>query len=169
MNGISSRFQAIAVATASPLLLAAQLALASSGTVSGAGTLAARASIDVSIEIPRVMQMRLLGHPYFLDITAEDIARGSIRVSGPSIDILANDRFGFTLRAEIVNALFPVVRITGLPSALVVTKEVATMRMPSMVGRGKPRPLAVEYELQLAADAAPGRYPWPVAITIQGP
>jgi hypothetical protein len=169
MNAMPSRFRAFAAAAALPWLLATQPSAASSVTVSGPGALAARAYVDVSVVVPRVMQMRLLGHPFFLDITAEDIARGSVKVSGSSIDLIANDRFGFTLRAELVNALFSTVRITGLPQPLLVTRGAAAVQMPSMVGRRKPQPLVVEYELQLAADAAPGRYPWPVALTIQGP
>src|SRR5471030_1246842 len=68
----------------------AQLAFAGSDVVSGAGALAARASIDMAISIPRVMQMRLIAHPAALDVTAEDIVRGSITVSGSSIDLLVN-------------------------------------------------------------------------------
>src|SRR5476651_2861845 len=75
----------------------AQFAFAASDTISGsgAGTLAARASIDVAISIPRVLQMRLIGHPAALEVTAEDIARGSITVNGPSIDLVVNDRAGY--------------------------------------------------------------------------
>src|SRR5258708_2854565 len=87
----------------------AQLAFAGSDAVSGAGALAARASIDVAISVPRVMQMRLIGHPVALDITAEDVARGSISVSGPSIDLVVNDRAGYNLRAELVSAVFTAV------------------------------------------------------------
>lgn len=147
----------------------AQWAFAASETASGAGSIAARASIDVSINVPRVMQMRLLGHPAALDITAEDVARGSITVNGATIDLLVNDRSGYNLRAELLNAVFTAVRVSGLPAAVQAVGGAAVVRMPTMVGRPRPQPMAVAYELQLAADAQPGRYAWPVALSLQEP
>jgi hypothetical protein len=147
----------------------AQLAFAASDTISGAGALTARASIDVAISIPRVMQMRLIGHPAALEVTAEDIARGSITVNGPSIDLVVNDRAGYDLRAELVNAVFTAVRIAGLPATVQAGSAPAIVRMPSMTGRPRPQPMPVAYELQLAADALPGRYSWPVALSLQQP
>ena len=147
----------------------AQFSFAASDTVSGAGTLAAHASIDVAISIPRVMQMRLIGHPAALEVTAEDIARGSITVNGPSIDLVVNDRSGYDLRAELVNAVFTAVRIAGLPAPMQASGAPAIVRMPSMTGRPRSQPMPVAYELQLAADALPGRYIWPVALSLQQP
>jgi hypothetical protein len=149
----------------------AQLALGASDADAGSGTgaRAARASIDIAIAIPRVMQMRLLSHPAAIDVTAEDIARGSITVSGPSIDLVVNDRAGYNLRAELVNAIFIAVRIAGLPANVQAWSAPAVVRMPSMVGRARPQPMPVAYELQLASDAAPGRYSWPVALSLQEP
>ena len=149
--------------------LAARPLYAASEALSGAGPLTAKASIDFAVKIPRVMQMRLLGHPDALEITADDIARGSIVVSGPRLDLLVNDRLGYVLRAELVNAVFSAARIVGLPSVLTATAAGASVRMASMVGRPKPQPVSVQYELMLAADAVPGRYSWPVALTLQEP
>jgi hypothetical protein len=147
----------------------AQFAFAGSDVVSGAGALAARASIDIAISIPRVMQMRLIAHPAALDVTAEDIARGSITVNGSSIDLLVNDRGGYNLRAELVNAVFTAVRIAGLPAPVQASGAPAVVHMPSMTGRPRPLPMPVAYELQLASDALPGHYNWPVALSLQEP
>ena len=147
----------------------AQLAFGASEQALGNGALAARAAIDIAINVPKVMQMRLLGHPAALDVSAEDIARGSITVSGPSIDLLVNDRSGYNLRAELVNAVFTAVRIAGLPATVQASSAPAIVRMPSMVGRPKPQPMPVAYELRLASDAQPGRYAWPVALSLQEP
>lgn len=155
------------VAIAAGLFLSAPLAVASSDAVSGAATLSARASVDISITVPRVMQMRLIAHPAVLEVTAEDVAAGKVTVSGPSVDLLVNDRLGYVVRAEIMNAAFAAVRIAGLPAPLVATGAVASANMPSMVGRAKPQPYPVSYELQLASDAVPGRYSWPVALSLQ--
>jgi hypothetical protein len=171
MKAISTQFgfKAFVAAHGLPLLIGAQLACASSAAVTGNASLEARAAIDVSIVVPKVIQMRLLGHPAALDITAEDIARGEVTVTGPSLDLLVNDRLGYVLRAEILSAIFTAVRISGLASPVVVTGDAALLRMPSMVGRAKPAPVPVEYRLQLAAGIVPGRYAWPVSLTIQEP
>ena len=150
-------------------VLAGRPLYAASDAVAGPGAIAAKASVDFSISVPRVMQMRLLGHPASVDITPEDIARGSITVSGPRLDLLVNDRLGFVLRAELVSAMFSAARIVGLSSPVTATAAGATLRMASMVGRPKPQPIAVDYELTLAADAVPGRYSWPVALSLQEP
>ncbi len=154
-------------AIAAGLILPAPFAIAASGAGSGAGALSARASIDVSITIPRVMQMRLIAHPAVLEVTADDVAAGKVTVSGPSVDLLVNDRLGYVVRAEIVSTAFAAVRIAGLPAPIVATRAVATASMPSMVGRAKPQPYPVSYELQLANDTVPGRYSWPVALSLQ--
>ena len=150
-------------------LAARPLYAASEAATGGAGALAARASIDFSLSVPRVMQLRLLGHPAALDVTAEDIARGSITVSGPQLDLLVNDRLGFVLRARVVNTVFTAAKIAGLAMPLTATVAGASLPMAPMVGRPRPQPVAVEYELQLAADAVPGRYSWPVALSLQEP
>ena len=169
MSGDRALRRALHKASIALVVLSAQPLFAASDTLSGTGSLAARAAIDVSLTVPRVMQMRLLSHPAALDVTPEDIARGSITVSGPHLDLLVNDRLGFLLRAEVVNAVFTAAKIVGLPSPLTATSAGATLRMASMVGRPKPQPVAVDYELQLASDAVPGRYAWPVALTLQEP
>jgi hypothetical protein len=163
-------FSALVTASGVALGMGVQDARASSELVSGnAARVTARAALDMKVSVPKVMQMRLLGHPQMLDITADDIARGEIIVKGPSLDMLVNDRFGYVLRAEIMNAIFTAVRITGLPAAVTVTRDAALLRMPTMVGRARPAPVPVEYRLQLAADTVPGQYAWPVSLTIQEP
>ena len=113
------------------------------------------------------MQMRLIAHPSVLEVTAEDVAAGKVTITGPSVDLHVNDRFGYVVRAEIVNAAFAALRISGLPAPIVATGPVAIANMPSMVGRAKPQPYPVSYELQLSSDAVPGRYSWPVALSLQ--
>jgi hypothetical protein len=140
---------------------------ASSVGGAGAGGVSARASIDFQVNVPRVMQMRLAAHPTSVFVTAEDIARGSIKVSGPTVDLLVNDRFGFSIRADLAMGAFSAVKISGLSSPVVATQSGATIRMSSMVGRPKPAPMPVEYELQLAPGAQPGQYAWPVTLSLQ--
>jgi hypothetical protein len=150
------------------LLATAGGAHASSLVATGSGPQTARASIDVSVTVPRVMRLLLLDHPATIAVSAEDVARGFVRVSGPRIDLLVNDRQGYAMRAELTGAAFTEARIAGLPAAVTATREGVLAQMPTMVGRSRPQPFAVVYELKLSPDAAPGQHAWPVALTLAG-
>lgn len=149
------------------LVAAAPAAMAASSVAMGGGALSARAAIDFQVNVPRVMQMKLLAHPNAIDISADDIARGSIKVSGAAVDLLVNDRNGYAIRADLAMGAFTAVKVSGLPAPLVATQAGGLAQMPSMVGKPKPAPMAVEYELQLAPDAQPGHYAWPVTLSLQ--
>jgi hypothetical protein len=141
-------------------------AWAASEVARGNGGLSAKAAIDFTIVVPRVMRMQLLAHPATIAVGPEDIARGSIKVSGAHLDLLVNDRLGYAIHAEVVHPAFSAARITGLSSAAVATSAGAVIPMPSMVGKPRPAPMPVEYELQLSPDAQPGTYAWPVSLSL---
>jgi len=140
---------------------------AASSFVTGGGS--ASASLDFSLAVPRVLQLRELSRPASLDISADDVARGKVVVGGAMLDLLANDPAGYVIRARLVGAVFTAASIVGLPGPLVATPDSATLRMATMVGRPRPAPVPVQYELQLAPDASPGHYAWPVALTLENP
>ena len=148
-------------------IAAAPAAFGASSVSIGGGGPSARAAIDFSVAVPRVMQLKLLAQPAAIDVTADDIARGSIRVSGAAVDVLVNDRNGYAIRADLATGAFTAVKISGLPSPLVATQSGGVAQMPSMVGKPRPAPMSVEYELQLAPDAQPGHYAWPVTLSLQ--
>lgn len=143
-------------------------ARAESHTATGAGPRAARAALGVSVNVPRVIRLLLLSHPATIAVSAEDVARGSVTVSGPRIDLLVNDRQGFLLRTELTGTAFTLATIAGLPAVVTATAEATVAAMPSMTGKPRSSPYAVVYELRLASDTAPGLHPWPVALTLAG-
>lgn len=144
-------------------------ARAASDVAIGSGASRVSAPLDFSINVPHVMQLRLLGQPAAIDVTADDIARGSITVSGAQLDLLVNDRDGYVIRAQVGNPMFSAAKVLGLPGDLVAGAQSATLRMASMVGRAKPAPMPVSYELQIAPGATPGRYGWPVLLSLEHP
>ena len=139
---------------------------AASQVATGSGPLAAKAAVDFAVTVPRVMRMQLLDHPPTVSVTPEDIARGYVRVSGPRVDLLVNDRQGYSVRAEIMGTAFTEARISGLPGAIVATREAALAQMPTMVGRARPQPFNVVYELKLSPGATAGQHAWPVGLTL---
>ena len=153
---------------AAALLAASPFAHAASDVAMGAGAMRASA-LDFTISVPHVMQLKVLGQPAALQLTADDIARGSITVSGAQLDVVVNDRDGYVIRAQLANPIFTAAKVLGLPGALGAGEGATTLRMASMVGRPRPAPMPVSYELQLAPGAAPGQYGWPVALSLEHP
>ena len=167
MDGLRHRYLKRAL-VAGALLAATSTPYASSQVASGAGPLAARAHVDISVTVPRVMRLLLLDHPAWIPVSAEDVARGYVTVSGPRIDLLVNDRQGYAVRAELHGTAFTAARVSGLPAAVTATRGSTLAQMPTMVGRARPQPYRVTYELELAKDAVAGQHPWPVALTLAG-
>ena len=155
------------------LAVAAGLATGQAWSASALGggreALKASASIDFAVTVPRVLTLRLLDHPPFIDVSEEDVARGNVRVTGARLEVVVNDPAGYAIRAELSGPAFDAVRIGGLSSERLVGSQGATIAMPSMVGRARPRPMHVSYELRLAPGAKPGRYHWPVVLSLQQP
>lgn len=156
--------QSVLVAT-----IATPLAVRAASDIARSAAPSVHAAIDVSIVIPTVMQLKQLAHPATLDISTDDIARGRVTITGTQLDLLVNDPVGYVIRARVVNAMFSAVSIAGLPQPLVASSLSATLRMASMVGRPRPAPVPVQYELALSPSATPGRYSWPVALTLEKP
>jgi hypothetical protein len=164
----SAAFRIAACATGVLCLGEPGAAGASASLEAGPAVPAASARIDLAVKVPRVIRIRLLDHPATIAVSAEDVARGYVTVTGPRIDILVNDRLGYEVRAELFGTAFTAVRIAGLPAEVSATREASPARMPPMVGRARPEPYRVTYELELAKDAAPGSHPWPLALTLAG-
>jgi hypothetical protein len=151
-----------------PIAVAVPPALAGGTAASGAGALQASASIDLRIEVPKVLEMRLLDHPKTVEVTATDAANGEIVVSGPRVEMISNDRRGYWLDASL-RGPFEAATVEGLPAPMEVDGAGGRALMPSMVGQSRPRPYRLRYRLRLREGTAPGSYAWPVALSIESP
>ncbi|HEX6634835.1 MAG TPA: hypothetical protein VF038_12765 [Usitatibacter sp.] len=151
-----------------PVAMATWPALAAGGVASGAGALQASASIDLRIDVPKVLEMRLLDHPSTIEVTAADAVSGEIVVTGPRIEMVSNDRRGYWVDASL-RGPFEAATVEGLPAPMEVDGSGGRALMPSMVGQSRPRPYTVRYRLRLREGTAPGSYAWPVALSIDSP
>jgi hypothetical protein len=143
-------------------------ALAAGQVANGSGGLRADAAIDLRIVIPQLLEMRLLDHPAQVTVSAADAAAGEIVVSGPRVALIANDRRGYYVEAQLA-APFAGATIEGLPAPITVTSEGGHALMPSMVGMQRPDPYRVRYHLRLRQGTPAGTYAWPVALQIESP
>lgn len=141
---------------------------AASGTASGSGALSASASIDLRVIVPQTLEMRTLDQPATIEVTPADAANGEVVVSGPRVALLSNDRRGYRIEAAL-RGPFSEATIEGLVAPLHVDAAGGRVTMPSMVGQKRPEPLPLRLRLRLREGTAPGRYPWPVALSIQSP
>jgi hypothetical protein len=139
---------------------------ASSSTASGSGPLSAKASIDFAIRIPRVARLRQLDTPPAVEITAEDIARGFVRVNA-RLELVVNDPRGYVLAGRIGDPAFSGFRMEGLGMPVEASGRASVMQMPPDRRLREPVPLEVRYELRLAGDATPGVRPWPLRLEVQ--
>ena len=152
------------------LALATLLPWANAGAASATATgSTGSAQVDFAITVPRVLELRLDGVPTTLEVTADDVGRGRVRVSGSRILLVSNDPRGVTLRAVLLHPAFRAVHIVGLRAAFDATRDQSTALQPSSVGRPRPGAVDVAYEIELGDGAQPGRYAWPVALSLQQP
>jgi hypothetical protein len=140
-------------------------AMAAGATASGSGALSVDATIDIQVRVPEVMRLAFMDHPATLHITAEDSARGEVSVEGARILLLANTSRGFSLLTELA-ADFSAAFIDGLAVPVHATPGSGSVPMPSMVGRPRPVARLVQYRFRFPRGLAPGRYPWPLALSV---
>jgi hypothetical protein len=126
------------------------------------------ADVRIVVQIPRVMRLRALDLPSTIALSADDISRGEVVVKG-RLDVLVNDPRGYALEARPMGRAFPGFRIQGLARVVETDGDPVAVSMPSMVGMKAARPFPVEYHLRIAPDTVPGRYPWPVLLTLHNP
>ena len=150
-------------------LLAAALlctgAAQASQTISNPGAPASNA-VRMAIQIPRLLQMRVLQQPRQLEVTAADLARGFVVARG-MVDVISTHRNGYQVRALLANGPVVEAEMEGLERPMKVAAGSVATPMPSMVGKPRPAPYAVEYRLHLAAGTQPGIYAWPVSLSIE--
>jgi hypothetical protein len=150
------------------LSLCALPAAAASTAAAGPGALATGASIDLAIVVPRALEMRMLDQPRTIEVTAADAASGEVVVNGPRVALVSNARRGYWIDA-VLRGPFKEATIEGLRAPLRVGASGGRALMPSMVGEQRPAPLPLRFRLRLKEGTPPGRYPWPVALSIQAP
>lgn len=153
------------------LVLAAALLCAGTAHASQSGSTGrapASGALRIAIQVPRLVQMRVLQQPRQLEVTAADLARGFVVARG-LVDVLSTHRNGYQVRALLSQGPVVEAELEGLERPLKVGSESTATPMPSMVGKPRPAPYPVEYRLRLATGTQPGTYAWPLALSVEEP
>lgn len=163
MNTTRNDEEATRKATRAVEYLAAALVLALT-LVAPTSASAASASVAVSAFVQPRAVVTVEAQPTSFAISEADVLRGYVDLPGASrIRVKTNSSGGYLLSLEIESECVTGVVLNGAGDPIQVTGG------GGLVPRPYPGPAAVVsdlgYRFLLAADAKPGDYPWPVALS----
>ena len=148
-------------------ITAAALSIILSGGIAEAGIVSA--SIHVSVTVQTAASINTVYQAPAVDISPADIARGYVEVApGTIVQIQTNDPKGYLLSFETTAAPgtgpFNSIMITsGAGGTLVLTGQAGVLSQPNGPAQTVQ---TINYRFQLALDAAPGTYPWPLSLNV---
>lgn len=136
------------------------LLLATSSLSGRADAGEARTSFQVTATVTQSAQIRTAHQTPFLSVTAEDVQRGFASVrAGSRIDISAPG--GYLLEFRLTGEPVRSVRVTGAGKAIEFGPTGGTL-----YERAAAAALVLDYRFELAPGSRPGRYAWPVMLTV---
>ena len=129
------------------------------------GSSRAQSTLYFQVVIPAVVRVKDIVHPPTITIGPGDIAQGYIELDNASVVTLtSNNRDGFSLVARYdANFLSHIEVHVGGQRAL-VTSGVGGLRVQSPILHDAP--VAIGFRLYFHSDIVPGKYKWPVALTL---
>ena len=110
--------------------------------------------------------MEIQSVPAGLDLSVADLQRGYIDVAQPTqLIIHSNSASGFALDVSTVAPMLSSMAIEGLNSDLTLGADGGTIvqrwQRPQALG------LSLKFRFGLAPGLAPGKYPWPVRLSVR--
>lgn len=144
-------------------------------TAAAAGTLAlpakARAEsrgamLSVNAFVVPSTRVEIVSHAATLDVTADDVRRGSVEVRGATkLSITSTSRSGYRVDVHPRLSIFRSVelRLDGLRAVL--GRDGGSLAAPGRSGRRMPA--RIDYRFELDRDVRAGRYPWPVMLDVR--
>jgi hypothetical protein len=121
----------------------------------------------VHFSVPPIVRMRIVNQPPLILVTERDVAAGSVQLEHEvEVEILTNLRGGYSLRIGLSDPIVRAAEVSGLGAPVRVGRPVAAVDFPD--GSHKPgrRTLRLGFRLELAANAVPGTYLWPVSMAV---
>lgn len=137
------------------------------GVSSGVKAAQQRATLGVSaIVVPAVKIERKIQVPE-IDLTAADVARGYVDVrNGSQLTLRITKNSAYVVDFFRRVNLYTSVEISGVGSPISLDSNGGTVVVHPPRGTGRAA-LALDYRFNLNANAAPGRYPWPLAMQVR--
>lgn len=124
---------------------------------------AASASVTVRAIVLPVAAVKTVFEPATLTITEEDVRKGFVEGSSPSlIELISNSRRGCILILQAGDSPFRESEVTFLGRTVVVGRQGGMLNLP-IFGR---QVVSMVYRFMLPHDVRPGVYPWPFSLSI---
>lgn len=124
------------------------------------------APVTVRAVILPLASMKTVFEPATLTITEEDVRKGFVDGSSPSlIELRSNSRRGCILILQAGDGPFKEAEVTFLGRTVVVGRQGGLLVLP-VFGR---QVVSMGYRFLLSHDARPGVYPWPFSLSIAPP
>jgi len=147
----------------SPRLLA--LGLAALGIETGIAA-EVRTSFGVSATVLAVARIERQSEPRELLISADDLERGYLDVGEPTALVIhSNSASGFALDVLPLAPIAAAMIVSGCDAPASIGAEGGTIVQRWQ--HANAMRLALHFRLLLAPGLAPGRYPWPIALSVR--
>jgi hypothetical protein len=123
----------------------------------------ARSSVKLVVRIPVVARMRTLSQGEAVTVTAADIQRGFVEVpAGSRFELVANS--AHTVHFAAQGAWFSAVKVSGLGGDLMLGPTGGEFLQPLRLAG--PEIHQLNYRFDLSPQAVPGRYAWPLSLSV---
>jgi len=139
--------------------------LALAGGCSALSAAETHAQLAISAVIPAQARLEQLSVPLSVTVSAADRLRGYLDVADPVLlQVTSNSRAGFQLQLATLLPLCRAIAIRGLGSDVLLPADGGTIvqrwQHPQSLA------LSLNFRLLLASDVRPGRYDWPLRLTV---
>ena len=143
-----------------PLVL---LALAASSAALGAAE--THTQLLISAVVPAQARLEQFSAPRSVTVSDADLMRGYLDVTDPvRVQVTSNSRAGYQLQLDTLLPLCRGIAIRGLGPDVLLPAEGGTVvqrwQHPQSLS------LVLNFRLLLASDVRPGRYDWPLRLTV---
>lgn len=126
----------------------------------------AKAHLDFRIVVPAVLQVQAIRKPAEIVVTEADVLAGYVDLGAClELEVTNNGRGGYALQVGLAN---PMVREASLSGSgnLRVASGLAQLQVVRPPRSSVVSNLNYRVRLELAPGARPGRYPWPLNVTL---
>jgi hypothetical protein len=122
--------------------------------------------LQVSATVQTLATMTLASQPAGLLVTPEDIRRGFLTVTQPTVLILrSNSAQGIALDVLAIAAIFSAISVQGLDGNATLAGAGGTLT--HHWAAPQPLPLTLTFTFILKPETRAGRYPWPLAFSVR--
>lgn len=157
---VATQKKLVAIAFALAMAAAAGAPVAAMAEQPAAG---ARSTVNLVVRIPVVARMHTLSQGEAVTVTAADIQRGFVEVpAGSRFELVANS--AHTVHFAAQGAWFSAVKVSGLGGDLMLGPTGGEFLQPLRLAG--PEIHQLNYRFDLSPQAVPGRYAWPLSLSV---